>query len=64
MANQEGPVTDQDDYEVSRTKKICVKPKMRVEEVPECVRRFVVVMRKANGRTTGLLDLSSSAPVL
>ena len=53
MENQKGTLTDQDYYEVSKTKKICVQPQKCVEEVPECVRRFVLMMRKANGRTTG-----------
>ena len=64
MENQAGTLTDKDYYEVSKTKKIFVKPQKSEEEVPLCVRRFVVMMRKANGKTTGKLDFSSSAPVL
>ena len=63
MENQEGTLTDKDYHEVSKTKKIFVKPQKCEEEVPQCVRRFVVMMRRANGKTTGPFDLSSFAPV-
>ena len=64
MENREGTLTDKDYFEVSNTKKIIVKPQKCEEEVPQYVRRFVVMMRKANGKTIGKLDFSSSDPVL
>ena len=47
MENQAVTLTDKNYYEVSKTKKIIVKPQKSEEEVPQYVRRFVVRMTKA-----------------